>query len=218
MANKKRNNDLRQASQRKSKEKQYETATKHMFIYPIIAVVISVIILLLFFTVFADIYERVAQVQETSVSGWAFVRSGFTHLSEGTYISPDLNKIDKYEGLVEPFYDFATEWCESVAQLSVATVLIVAIGIVAQVVTFFTRKHLLNALSAVISLVSAILLIVIYAKCLDMNNATIISDYCQNPNCIIRSNVIFPALFAFGGCAVSGFATFKYFKAKSLLK
>ena len=59
---------------------------------------------------------------------------------------------------------------------------------------------------------------IVQAKAVDMNNAKIISDYCGNPACEVRSFAIFPAIVALGSCAVSGYAMVKNIQARNLLK
>ena len=218
MANKKRRQEVNQMYQRKAKEQQYQAATKHLYIFPIIALAVSVLVLLLLFVTFADVYQSELKVVESSVSGWSFVVSGFTHIFKGQYIGTNPDTLHLYGALVEPFYDFATEWCETVAILAVVTVIISVVNVIVQAVTIFRRNHLLNLVSAAVSLAAFVLLIVCYAKCIDMNNASIISDYCRNPACVIRSYAIFPALFALAGGVVSVVATVKYFQASKLLK
>ena len=218
MANKKRRDEVRQEYQRKAKEKQYQEATKRLYIFPIIALALILFVFILLFVTFADIYQSEAKVVEGSVSGWSFVVSGFTYLFNGHYIGSNPDTLHLYGALVEPFYDFATEWCETVAILAVVIVLISVVNIAVQIVTILRKNHILNLVSVALSLVTFVLLIVCYAKCIDMNNATIISDYCRNPACVIRSYAIFPALFALGAAGVDAFAAGKYLKARKLLQ
>lgn len=212
MANKKRKDDLKQAYQRKAKEQQYETATKHLFIFPIIALAVSVLVLLLMFVTFADVYNTAEGVGvEVKVKGWSFVISALT----GQYTSPDAI----YGDMAMPFYYYAAQWCESVAIFALLSVLVIIINAVVQIFTVVSKYHVLNVVSAVLSLLSAVLLIVCYAQGLAMKNGEILSVYCSgNPLCSIRSFAIYPALFALAGCAVSAFAAVKYIQAAKLLK
>ena len=208
MANKKRQEENRQTSQNKIKNQKYEAATKSLPIFPIIALAVSVLVLVLFFVTFADVYNQ--GTVEVKVSGWSFVIAGLT----GNYTSP--NKV--YGDMAMPFYAFAKEWVETVSVVALIAMLVLVATIVMQVVTLVTKSHMLNSVSAVLSVVAAVLLIICYAECLDMKNAKIISDYCRNPVCVIRSVAIFPAIVSLLSGAVSAFATAKYMKAQKILK
>lgn len=210
MANKNKKTQIQQANQRKIKQQQYEAATKKLFIFPCIAVGLSILVLLLFFVHFADVYNTASNSLEFAVNGWTFFVAGLT----GTYTSPKLAS----GFLAVPFYSHAQQWTETVGTVTVIAVFVIVFNLLVQVITIFKKMHSLNVLSAVLSVVSAVLLIVCFAKSIDMNNATIISDYCNNPACEVRSYAIFPALFALGSAAVSAVATVKHLKASSLLK
>ena len=212
MANKKRKEEIRASYQRKAKEQQYEQATKHLFIFPWIALGVSVFTLLLMFVTFADVYNSAPGVGvEVKVSGWSFVMSGLT----GNFTSTE----SIYGDMAMPFYYYATEWCETVATCSFIAVGVIILNIVLQIFAGIKKLHILNVVSAVLSLVATILLIVCYAQGLAMKNGGILSIYCGgNPLCSIRSFAIFPAIISLGGVVVSTIATAEYMKASKLLK
>ena len=211
MANKKRKDEIRQVYQRKAKEQQYEAATKKLFIFPIIALALSVLILLLLFVNFVDIYNTTPGVGvENKVSGWSFAMSALT----GKFTSPE----SIYDDMAMPFYYYAAKWCESVAIFALLSVIVIILNAAVQVVAIVKRFHILNCVSAILSFVTAALLIVCFAQGLAMKNGEILSTFCSgNPACSIRSFAIFPALFAVGSCVVSTYATVKYMKAAALL-
>lgn len=210
MANKKRKNEMQQANQRKAQMKRYEAASKNFNIINICAIGMSVLILLLFFVNFADVYNTVAGSKELGASGWEFFVAGIS----GNYSSPTLAG----GFLAVPFYSHAQEWTEVVGTLTVVAVFVVILNLIIQVVTVLKKFHVLSIVSAVLSLATAVLLIVIMAKAIDMNNAKIISDYCNNPACEVRSFAIFPALAAVVSCVLSGSVSFRHAQASVLLK
>ena len=212
MANKKRKEEIRASYQRKAKEQQYEQATKHLFVFPWIALGVSVLVLLLMFVTFADVYNSAAGVGvEVKVSGWSFVMAGLT----GNFTSPE----SIYGDMAMPFYYYAGQWCESVATFALLSVIAVIINVVVQIIAGIKKLHILNCISAVLSVIVTILLIVCYAQGLAMKNGSILSIYCGgNPLCSIRSFAIFPALISVGGAVVSTIATAEYMKASKLLK
>ena len=210
MANKNRKAQMQQANQAKAKQKQYDAATKNLFIFPCIALGLSVLLLLLFFVTFSDVYNTETKSLEFKVNGWTYFAAGLV----GNYSSVE------WAGgfLAVPFYKFAEEWVEAVGTLTVITVFVALFNLIIQLVTVLKKFNGLNVVSAVMSLATSILLIVVMAKTIDMNNAKIISDYCGNPACEVRSCAIFPAIVAFGSCAVSGYAMVKNIQARYLLK
>ena len=212
MANKKKKNEMQQVYQRKAKEQQYEAAAKKIFIFSCIALAITVLVLILLFVNFADVYNTAAGVGvEVKVSGWSFVMSALT----GNYSSAEAI----YGDMSMPFYYYAAEWCESIGMVALIAAIAVILTLGVQLVTVIRRNYVWNIVSILFSVVSAVLLIVCFVKGLDMKNSEILPVYCSgNPLCSIRSYAIIPALFALGGGVVSAIATVKYFKASKLLK
>ena len=212
MANKKRKEEMKMASQRNVKEKQYKQATKSLFIFSWIAVAASVLVLLLMFVTFADVYNTAAGVGvEVSVSGWSFVMSALTD----NFTSPDAI----YGDMAMPFYYYAEQWCHTVATFALLSVVVVLINVVLQIFAAVKKMYVLNYASVVLSLVAAVFLIICYAQGLAMKDGNILSIYCSgNPACSIRSFAILPAIISIGSCAVSSFAAVKHIKAKSVLK
>ena len=212
MANKKRQEEIRKQYQQKAKQQQYEKATKHLFIFPWVALGVSILVLLLMFVTFADVYNKAPEVGvEVKVSGWSFVMSGLT----GNFTSAD--KI--YGDMAMPFYYYAGEWCESVATFALLAVIAMIINIVLQVVAAIKKLHILNLASSILSVLAAVFLIICYVKGLGMKNGYILSIYCSgNPLCSIRSYAILPAIISLGGAVASGIAIVEYFIAAKLLK
>ena len=209
MANKNRKVQAQQASQAKVKQQKYEAATKGLFIFPCISLGLCVITLLSFFANFVEIYLKGYGVEQ-STSGWAFIAALLTNGYSNPLVSPSLANV---------FYVFATDWCEPLAIVTLFAALVLIVCVVVNLITIVRKMHALNLASAVLGLASAVLLIVCYAKGLDMKNANILSDFCgNNPNCSIQSYAIIPAIFALGATAVSAVATVKNIKAKNLLK
>ena len=213
MANNKRRNEIQQVYQRKAKEQQYEAVTKRIFKFPCIALAISVLVLLLLFVSFADVYNSAAGAGvEVKVSGWSFVIAAITR---------DYNSTAKvYGNLAVPFYYYAGEWCESVATFTLIAAIAIIFTVVVQIIAVAVKKaHVLNGISAILGVVSAVMLIVSFAKGLGMKNGEILTTYCNNnPLCSIRSFAIFPALFCLAGSVVSTIAAVKYKNAAKLLK
>ena len=171
-----------------------------------------VLLLLLLFVNFADVYNTTEGVGvEVKVSGWSFIMSALT----GQYESP--NAI--YGDLAMPFYYDAAQWCETVATFALLSLVVILFNIAVQIIAVVKKMYVLNVASAILSVVTAVLLIVCFAEGLAMKDGTILSRYCSgNPACSIRSYAIVPAIFSLGGCVLSVFTTVKHFKASSLLK
>lgn len=212
MANKNRKTQAHQAQQQKLKQKQYDAATKNLFIFPCIALGLTVLALLFLFVNFAEVYNtQLDNPVEVAVRGWSFFIVGLT----GNYTAP--NKI--YGDLAVPFYLYAAEWCETLALVAVFAVLITVLYAVVQIITIIKKTHGLNIASAVLGLISAVLFIVCYAEGLAMKDGNILSLYCSNnPNCSIKSYAIVSAIIMLGATAVSAFAAYKTLQASKLLK
>ena len=215
MANKNRKTQIHQANQQKIKQKQYQAATKHLFIFPIIAAVLTLLALLPFFSDFAEIYnvDNVGTTDgpiEIAVKGWKFFAAGMT----GDYTTPDLEKVNA----LDTFYYYAPGYCEAIAIVSIFTVVIIAICVALQVVTAIKKMHKLNLITAVLSFIAAVLMIVCYAEGVGMADV-IIPTYCNgNPACSLKSYAIISAIILLGSTAVSAVPTVKHFKASALLK
>ena len=212
MANKNRKAQLQQANQQKAKQKQYDAATKNMFIFPIIALVVSVLVLLLYFVTFAGLYNAQApEGNEGLIKGWTFVSAALT----GNYTSTELAG----GKLAVPFYAFAPEWCETIGVVALFAAVLFIVNVILQVFTIVRKMNVLNIVSAVIGLVASVLLIVCYATAVDLVNSPILPDYCNNnPACSFGSYSIIPAIVALGGTAASVVASVKHIKASALLK
>ena len=210
MANKNKKTQIQQANQRRMKQQQYDAATKRLFIFPCIALGLGVIALLLYLIPFSEVYLD-GYGPEHYVTGWEWIVACLS----GNYSSPHIAR----GSMSEIFYFFATDWCEPLAILTLLSALVLILNAVVQLITIVRKMHILNAVSAVLSLLAVVLLIVAYAKGLDMKNARILSDFCQNnPLCSIKSYAIIPAIFSIGACTVSAFAAVKHFKLSALLK
>ena len=212
MANKNRKIQSQQAQQQKIKQKQYDAATKHLFIFPCIALGLAVLALLFLFVSFAEVYNtQIDNPVEVAVSGWSFFVAGLT----GKFSSP----AKVYGDLAVPFYLYAAEWCETLALVSVFVVLIAALYVVVQIITIIKKTHVLNIAAAVLGLIAAVLLIVCYAEGLAMKDGEILSTYCNNnPNCSIKSYAIVSAIIMLGATAVNAYAAYKTMQASKLLK
>ena len=212
MANKNRKNQIHQANQRKVKQQQYELATKNLFLFALIAVGISALILILLFVNFADVYNTSEGVGvEVKVSGWSFIMAALT----GNFTYPDAI----YGDIAMPFNYYAQQWCESVATFALLSLVVILFNAVVQVIAIVRKMYVLNVVSAILSVVTAVLLIVCFAEGLAMKNGEILTTYCNNnPACSIRSFAIIPAICALGSAALSVFATVKHLQASRLLK
>lgn len=211
MANKKQFNQ-KQSYQRQSKEKQYNAAMRRLSLFAYISIALSVLILLLLFVNFTEVYNSDRSIGvEIKVSGWSFGIAALT----GNYNVPN----EGVYGNLDTFYYFAKDWCETTGTFALLALIVILVTLAVQIVAVVKKLHILNCISAVLNVVTAILLIICFAKCLDMKNATILSDYCNgNPLCSIKSSAIVPALAALANTVVGGIATAKYMKASSLLK
>lgn len=210
MANKKNKAQIQRAQQQQIKQKQYDVATKNLFIFPCIALGLVVIALVSFFANFVEIYASGVGVEQ-SVSGWSFIAA---FLSNG-YTSPSIGT----GALANVFYVWAKDWCAPLATVTFIAALILVVNLAAQIVAIVKKMHVLNAVSTVLGLVAVVVLIICYAKGLDMKNAEILSGFCKgNPICSIKSYAIVPAILTIGATAVNAFASVKYFQSSALLK
>ena len=212
MANKNRKTQVHQANQQKVKQQQYQAATKYLFIFPIIAAVLTLLALLPFFANFAEVYNsQLDNPIEVAVRGWSFFVAGLT----GDYSSPDA----VYGDLAMPFYYYAQEWCETIAIVSIFAVVFIVLSVAVQAIAAIKKMHGLNLVSAILGLISAVLMIVCYAKGVGMANSDILPIYCSgNPACSIKSYAIISAIILLAATAVSAFAAIKNMKVSKLLK
>ena len=215
MANKKykeMNMQKEQERIRKEKEERFtKTCNKELTKFPIIAMVGLAVLLLLFFVDWAYIYNTDIGGKEVSISGFNCLFSGLT----GNYTSSD----SIYGDMAIPFNYYASAQCENLSIMTLISAVILLILLVCQLVTVITKQHMLNILCAIISVLLSIMLIVCFSMALGMKDSKILPIYCGgNPACSIKSYTIIPAIVALGLTALHGFATYKYYSLRTLLK
>ena len=209
MANKKE--ETRKANMRKAKERQFEAETSKLFIYPLIAAGLLVLMLLLFFVPWADIYNSDIGGAENGISGWNCFAAGISGNYTGTEGAIG-------DSMAVPFYYYAQSYCESIAPVTVAAFFITLLSLALQAVAIFMKKPAMNVISVLVNLVVAVLVLVCFCIGLSMSGSQILPVFCNaNPACSIRSFAIIPALCAFGATALSVIASVKLYKALTAL-
>lgn len=207
MANKR----LNEQRIRKEKELRFNKECAKLTVFPIIALIGMVAIMLLFLVDWANIYNTKIVGKEVSISGFNCLFSGLT----GNYSSSDAI----YGDMAIPFYYYAKSYCENLSILTLISAVIFLLLLVSQLVGIFTKKHILNIISAALGILLTIMLIACFVIALDMSNSKILSVYCGgNPACFIQSYAIIPAIVALIVAVVHGFAAYKYYSLQLLLK
>lgn len=209
--NKEKQEKARLANLAKQKERQYTAALKGVLPYSRLALVLLLVALLLFLTPWMDIYNSDIGGEEVSVSGWSCVMAALT----GNYTSAG----GLYGDMAVPFYYYAADYCEPLAQLALAAAAVVILACVLDLASAFLGIHVLHYASGLLSLAGTVLLILCFVKGISMAASDILPIYCSgNPACSIRSFALIPAIFTLVSAAASVRAVMKYSKAEAILK
>ena len=182
--NKKKNYQVLRAQA--EKEEKFTSDVKKLRLFPILALAVAIIVLFLFFTDWAFVYNTDSGT-EVSVSGFNCLVSGTSGNYSGT---------EKAIGdMAMPFYYYAKAESVALSSVTVAAFFVLLATIVAYALASVTNKEHFNIAGLVLGFVLMVLLFVCYSKALSMKDAKILSDYCGgNVKCSIRSEAILPAL------------------------
>ena len=200
MANKR----AREENVKRDKERRYELAKNAIYPLEIVACVAAVIVVLLFFLNWAYVNNTDVGV-EVKVSGFNAFIAGIT----GDYSSPS----SAFGDMAIPFYMYAKSYSESLGLLTVIALFSAAATLVLSVVNavfaLLKKNRILNYPLAVLSLITAIVLILCFTTALSMKDAQILS---------IRSLAIIPAVLSVAVTVLSVLQIVKSIKIQKILK
>lgn len=210
MANKR----AREENVKRDKERRYELAKKEIYPLEIVACIIAVIVVLLFFLNWAYVNNTDVGV-EVKVSGFNAFIAGIT----GDYSSPSSEVGD----MAIPFYMYAKSYSESLGLLTVVALFSAAatlvLGVINAVFALLKKNRILNYPLAATSLVTAVLLILCFITALSMKDAQILSVYCGgNVKCSIGSLAVIPAVLSVAVTVLAVLQIVKSVKIKKILK
>ena len=210
MANKR----AREENVKRDKERRFELAKNAIYPLEIVACIIAVIVVLLFFLNWAYVNNTDVGV-EVKVSGFNVFIAGIT----GDYSSPSSEVGD----MAIPFYMYAKSYSESLGILTVvalfSAVATLVLCVINAVFALLKKNRILNYPLAATSLVTAVLLILCFTTALSMKDAQILSVYCGgNVKCSIRSLAVIPAVLSIAVTVLAVLQIVKSVKIKKILK
>ena len=209
MASREQRDELRRANMQQRKEKDFKAATAKLNPYPILALCLLGIALLLMFTAFAEVYNTDINGPEVKVSGFSFAIAGITRQFSSA--------ASVYGDIAVPFYYYAESYTVNLATMALIAFVLLAAGIVMQVLARVKGAQL-NIAAAAVSILAAVLFFVCLGIANSMTGSDILPYYCSsNPACSIRSYAVFPAILALLAAGFNIFAVVKYFQVKKLL-
>ncbi|MBO4251794.1 MAG: hypothetical protein J5911_03925 [Clostridia bacterium] len=194
------------------KERRYAQSVSALRNFPLIAIGVSVVCLMLLFLNFANIYNT---NMNSGKGGNEIFYTGyqlFFAAISGSFDSPN----EKLFGHIS-VYNYHTP---AETQLSGILVLISVIFVVAiiglSLWSFLGKKPIFNVVSA--ALFSAIFIMFTVCFIVIKTSPIMIKYQCNLKVCSLHSLAIIPAIVALIGAAVSCFASVKYFIARKILK
>lgn len=141
---------------------------------------------------------------EVKVSGFSFVAAALSD----NYTSTD-TKI--FGDIAVPFYYYEKATCEALGTLTLITLIAVIGAIALLIVTRITKKQWFGFIALPLSLLSCVLLFVVFKTAVGMKNGSILPIYCSgNPACYIGSLAIIAAITLLASTALQGYTSIKY--------
>ena len=191
MANKK----YMEAKIKMEQEKAYANKRKKLRLFPLAALLLTVVLLLFMLSNWAGIYNTDINDYEVKVSGYNCVSAGIS----GDYTGIDTARF----GNMAVFNYHIPDYIQKLCTISVAVMFIVIAHLIINLFALITNKQgAFNVIGIVFAAAEAALFIACYAVGISFNDAGILTTYCNdNPACSVQSNAILPALFAIASLA-----------------
>ena len=208
MAKKEQREDNRRANLQQKKEREFRAACKKLGPYATAELSLLVIALLLFFTNWLEIYNTDIPGIEIGVSGFSTAICGLT----GNYTLPD-----SVYGMMAAFYYWVPGPCPALGVTTLAALIALVAALVLSILTVAKDLHQLDLPAAVLSVISAALMIAgfVLAKSMEPD---MIAGYCSgNPACSLRSYALVPAIVAVAVAVICILAAVKLSQAKNKL-
>ncbi len=205
MANK-RNREIWAKEENKRK---FNAATQGMYIWSVISILTSVVILLLFFVPWGGVYNSKAGSYEAPII------TGFQTF--GAAMSGKYSDMNNYGGMYI-FYHFCEEQTLALGIMTIIVFFLNIANVAVQIVTLATKKYSLNCISAVISVAIFALLLIAFIVSLGIAMPLMKGYQCDLKVCVYRSYVIIPAIVSLAAAVVSVIGLLKFADAKKLLK
>ena len=180
----------------------YEKERASLLHFYIISAAIALVAVLCYF--FNWVYVDNADYGiEVKVGGFSFVAAAIA----GNYTSTQ----PIFGDLAVPFFYYAATECQVLGILTIIA-LIADIGAIALlIVTRITKKQQLSLIALPLTIISAVLLFVVFGIALGMKNGDILSVYCGgNPKCSIGSLAIIAAIVTLASAVLQGYTSVKY--------
>ena len=190
MANKK----YMEAKIKSEQEKAYANKRKKLRLFPLAALLFTVILLLFMLSNWAGIYNTAMNNEQ---GGYEIKISGYNCVSAG--ISGDYTGMDTARfGDMATFNYHIPAYVQKLCTVSVVVLFIVIAHLIINLFALITNKQgAFNIIGIVFAAAEAALFIACYAVGISFNDAGILTTYCNNnPACSVQSNAILPALFA----------------------
>lgn len=181
----------------------YEKERSAFLPFYIISAVVAAVAILFFFLNWVYVGNTDYGI-EVKVSGFSFVAAALS----GNYTGTDTKL---FGDIAVPFYYYEKATCQAVGTLTVIALIAVIGAIALLIVTRITKKQWLGLFALPLSLLSCIMLFVVFGMAVGMKNGSILSVYCSgNPACYIGSLAIFAAMTVLASTALQGYTSLKY--------
>lgn len=186
-------------------------ARKKLRVFPVIALVLAVILLLLFLTNWAAIHNSADDSIEVKFTGFQSISAGLS----GNYKSAD----EASFGNLSTFYYFVPSAVRTLCLLTVVTLFVLVVqGIVSLFAAITNKQGAFNVIGVVLAAAETGLFIACYAVARSMNDP-MVDGYCKgNPACSVQSTAILPALFAILSLALPILAMLFDLRAKRAIR
>ncbi len=193
------------------KQKEFEKQIKRIRIFPLIALFLSAVTLLLFLLDWAAVYNADMSGNEVRISGFNCL---FAALG-GNYSKASAALGD----MAVPFNYYAGSQVRVLSVLTIFAFLAVLANLIVRLVAGITNKKGASVISLAISAVEVGLFVACFAVALSIENAEILSGYCGgNPACSIKSQAILPGVLAALSACLPAISIAGYQKAKKILE
>ncbi len=186
MANKKHIEEKLKTEQ----EKKRLSKRKIFRLFPLAALLLTVVLLLFMMVNWAAIYNTSMEDNEIEISGYNCVSAGLS----GNYTSMDTGRF----GNMSVFNYHAASYVYTLSVISVIVLFVLIVHGFINLFALITNKQgAFNVVGIVFAAAEAALFIACYAVALSIKDSGILTTYCNdNPACSIQSHAVLPALFA----------------------
>lgn len=193
-------------------EKKRLSKRKIFRLFPLAALLLTVVLLLFMMVNWAAIYNTTMAGNEIEVSGYNCVAAGLS----GDYTSMETGRF----GNMAVFNYHAASYVYTLSVVSVIVLFVLIVHAFINLFALITNKQgAFNVIGIVFAVAESALFIACYAVALSIGDSGILTTYCNNnPACSVQSHAVLPALFAIISIAVPVLALIFDLRAQKQLR